>query len=336
MGEFYGVHLSGLGHHSDATASSWPGGEYWFRHEDLAGLLLSAARDNAVRALTLYISSDRLELLQAAVAVGAAVELAAKAFLASIEPNLLAERADVDTILHLSGKRSLAAEPATAIRTLGGVAACRLARRLGREVVAGETEVVRAMEVRNSATHMALVDREELRSRVPAMVRIVDSLVVEMGEDRARFWANRLELADQLIEERLQQVAQIVEAKRAAATERLAQLTRHLNEASRVLVLASLARHAVSSDHDEAVNCPVCGQKAWLCCWVEDGGSDVEDGEVWFHQTAWPFEFNCSVCGLTLEGDEELSAMQLDAGIELEPRPQDESDYEPPDRLEEV
>jgi hypothetical protein len=34
-----------------------------------------------------------------------------------------------------------------------------------------------------------------------------------------------------------------------------------------------------------------------------------------------------------LEGDEELAAMQLDAVIELEPRQENESDYEPPDDL---
>lgn len=335
MGEFYGLHLSGRGYGSGNEASSWPGGDYWFGHSDLAGLMLSAARDNAVRALSLYISTDRLELLQAAVGVGAAVELAAKAFLASVEPNLLVERADVDTILHLSGKGTLASAQATAIRTIGGVAACRVARGLGRAVVAGEIEVMRAMEVRNSATHMALVDREELRGCMPAMVRIVDSIVRELGEDRDRFWSNRLDLANNLIEERLQQVAQIVEAKRAAANERLTLLVRHLDANSRALVLASLSRQRAFFDHDEPVKCPICGQEAWLGCWVEDGDPEADDDEVSYPQTAWPYEFNCSVCGLNLEGDEELTSMHLDAGIEIEPRRQNDLGSALADRLDE-
>jgi len=304
-------------------------------HGDLAGLLLSAARDNAARALTLYVSTDRLELLQSAVALGTAIELAAKAFLASIEPTLLSERGDADTILCLSGKPSLAGGTPTTIRTLGGIAACRLARKLGRAVVAGDSDVQRALEVRNSAAHMALVDKDELRSCVPAMARIVDSLVAEMGEDRAAFWANQLSLADQLIEARVKQVTQILEAKKTAAIARLAELTRYLNDTSRPIVLASLSRLSVHSDHEEAHTCPICDQRAWLICSVEDSDPQSDGLDVWLPQTAWPFEFICSVCGLHLEGDEELAAMGLDFGIELDPRDMDETDYEPPDRVEE-
>lgn len=242
LGEYFGSGWSGIEHDPDHDSAHWPVGSRACAHEDLPWLLLGSARDNALRALSLYVSDNRLELLQAAVAIGAAVEQAAKACVASIEPALLAEKGQVDSVLWFTGHKALAKTPPTEVRTISGLEAAQIARERKLGVVAPRDDVLRAMNVRNSATHMALVDQVELRTGVPAMVRIVDSIVRAMDEDRAKFWVDRLGVVDELITQRLAEVRQVVSAKMAVAKQRVDHLTRGLASDTRALILAARAR----------------------------------------------------------------------------------------------
>ena len=167
------------------------------------------------------------------------------------------------------------------------------------------------------------------------MVRIVDSIVCAMGEDRSEFWADCLPLADELIHQRQTIVARVVAAKRKAAEDRLEELIRGLDPHTATLVLASRSRQRWFSDHDEPTPCPVCGQEAWLLCGLIEGEPEA-DGEngLSVPRTAFPTALECSVCGFALEGTDELAVLSLQEDIELDPRDYNESDFEPPDRFD--
>jgi hypothetical protein len=101
----------------------WPQGTSWASHVDLAASLADSGEAHARQAVRKWVSGDLFDQLQAAMSAGCAVELLAKAHLAAIEPSLLSDRADVDGLLHLSGKGALAASGATEIRTLSATLA---------------------------------------------------------------------------------------------------------------------------------------------------------------------------------------------------------------------
>jgi hypothetical protein len=184
-----------------------------------------------------------------------------------------------------------------------------------------ESAALRALGVRNAALHLALVDRNELRVAVADCVRIVDQLLVGIGAEQASFWGGHFDLATQLMSEQQAEVAHIVAAKIEAAREQLAKITASLPPELAAAVLAHRSRCLTSSDHEEPVTCPVCGQEAWLICGIEKGSPEPvrPDEESWVVSvTAWPFAVECSVCGLGLE-DRELGQFEFPDYLELEP-----------------
>jgi hypothetical protein len=318
-----GVPHSGGYYDLEKSGPYWPAGEYSCRHEDLCHLLFSSAQDNAARALSKYVSNDRLVMLQAAVAGGTAVEHAAKAVLVQIAPPLICDRSHADSLLHLSGKGEMAGDPALDIKTISGLEAVRLCKRLLKQVSGiSEKSVERALRVRHAALHAALVHRDELRTATVDSIRIVDQLATSIGIDRNSFWKDHLGLVDQIINEHQVQVAGIVKAKVEAAKSRISKITASLSPDLASAVLGQLSRHLSYTDHEEPLVCPVCSQEAWLLCGVdkEKPEQDGDDEEWWVvRQTAWPFAFECSVCGLELDHNE-LIEFNFPDGIQLEPR----------------
>ena len=72
----------------------------------------------------------------------------------------------------------------------------------------------------------------------------------------------------------------------------------------------------------------------WLICGVEEGPIEVdvdEDGlpdQAWQARSAYPYMFECPVCGLSLE-DDELRQLDFPQEIELEPIENPYEDWEP-------
>lgn len=318
----HGIAFSGFGYDVKKSGPYWPAGDFSHGHDDLCALLVEAACDNARRALTGFVSDERLVLLQAAVATGTAVELIAKAALVQVEPTLLCEHADPDALLRLSGKGDRSELPATRLKTIGGQKAVRLCRRLVRGITAGEREVEAALEVRNAALHLALVDRDELRIAVTFMVRVVDDVLNGIAADRESFWGPHREVVDGFVEQGRTEVANMVAAKVLVARQRLDAITSQLSPDVAAAVLSQRAWCRMSSDHEEPVKCPVCKQEAWLICGTERGEPELmgpdDDSDWMVPVSAWPFAFECAVCGLSLD-DRELRQFEFPDFIELEP-----------------
>jgi hypothetical protein len=132
-----------------------------------------------------------------------------------------------------------------------------------------------------------------------------------------------------MLDEAQTELRRMVAAKLVAAERRLSELTTHLDDASKAVVLASLSGRPMSStDHEEPQECPVCRQQDWLLCGVIPGDPELDmqpDGTVyrWITKTAYPFGFECPVCDLDLE-DEELTDFDFPDEIELEAEPDDD------------
>jgi len=328
----YGLPYSGIEKDpTRATGSNWPVGELVAPHEDLVALLMSSANHHAHKALQLFVGDRRTDLLDAAISAGIGLELACKGAVAQVEPTLLADRTDRDTLLRLSGSGDRAEASATRVKTISGIAAFRLARHFHKGIAVPEQDAIDAFETRNAAAHMALVERDELRGSVSAMSRAVDALLVAIGADRSAFWRDHQDTVDGFIEDERASVAQMITAKFGAARARIGRITAGLDDVVRATLLAALSSSQVFAEHVERTKCPVCEQDAWLVCWTEEGAiefdGDPDSGSAWVPVTAYPYELFCSVCELSLN-QSELAQLGLDEEIELEAREADSSDYD--------
>jgi hypothetical protein len=286
---------------------------------DFSSTLAQSARWHARTAISSFISQDRDEQLQAACSAGTAVELLAKAYLADVNPALLADKGDKDTVLHLGGRGTLAKGDVLCMRTIGAYEALRLVAQLHRGFPPFDQQPP-ALTARNAALHTALADRAQLRAAVVQMARMTESLLEVMKLDRSHFWGEHaMPVADSLLDEAARELEQVIKAKLAVARARLAALTENLAEPVAEALLATLAQGPLPAtggweewggvDHLEAQECPACHQRGMLFCelaprdvdWEHDGDGgtfEVKDG------AAFPLLFSCPVCRLELSADE--------------------------------
>jgi len=281
------------------------------KHGQIKRLLAQSAQWHAQRAIQLFVSDDLNEQLEAAISAGTAVELFAKTYLASIDPALLADKGDRDTVLILGGRGALATADPLLMKTIGAFDALRLAKYLYKDLPWLQQDAV-SLRVRNAAVHMALVRSDELRFAVVQMCRLIESLMAPLELDREHFWGSHAaSVADYLLDEAKTERARIVAAKKAAAQRYLSRLLLGLDDEIRRVMLAALSGRPpnTSIDYQEAQECPVCGQQGWLICSVERGDVRQEaegDGgfSAWADQIAYPYIFECPVCQLNVEGSE--------------------------------
>lgn len=299
-------YVSFYGQPASERGTWWPSGAFCVPMDGLRKLLARSARHHARQTVRLFVSDASDERLQAAVSAGTAVELLAKAFLASVEPVLLTEKGDRDSLLLLSDKAHLTDSKPGDVRTLGAHEALLVTRHLHKAFLYNPQADRVVLQVRNAAIHMALVEQTQLRQAVLVMCRLVEGLLAPLALNREAFWGQiAMPAVDGLLDEAQDELAQVVEAKKAAARSRLARLLTGLDSAAIAVVLASLSRSKrVTCEHDQPWTCPVCEQRAYLCCQVEGGGMNWPDDGSYVPRTAYPVSFSCSVCELELDADE--------------------------------
>jgi hypothetical protein len=302
-----------------------PAGQWYTGIGSLMFLLGRSARWHARQAVRGFVSEDENEQLQAATSAGTAVELLAKAYLASVNPALLAERGDPDTLIHLCGRGGKVKNGPLAMKTIGAVETLRLVTRLHPQfsLFDDQPPVLRA---RNSAIHMALVDVKDLRVAVVQMARMVENLLVALELDRDDFWGERAtQVVDSLLDEAARELERVVQAKIAVARGRLETLTADVPEAVAVAILAALSGKAGTyGDYNVPQKCPVCGQQGWLVCYVEQEEIELEDesSALLPEEVAHPYIFQCPVCHLELAADE-LEEFDFPSSVSVEEDPQE-------------
>jgi len=324
--------------HPRRDGTFWPVGLGAVAYDQLTHYLAYSARDHARRALGKFTSDIRLDQLDAAASIGCAVELLAKSYLARIEPALLAERVDRNSILILTNKAHLTSTPVTQVRTLSADAALTTVKHLLPGLPYNSQADGEVLQVRNAALHMGLVSRTQLRAAVVTMVAVVEALLPALDLEREPFWGHELAtVATEMLNQAADELRRVVAAKLAAARLRLVGLLGGLDDAGRKAVLAALnGRQRSYTDHEEPQTCPVCKQNAWLLCGEERGPLEWDYDDEGFGYprvdlTAWPFRFECGTCELELEGDELRLFDEFPQQIELEPDtdPREAGDWEP-------
>jgi hypothetical protein len=317
-----------------------PAGRYWTALSNLRFVLGRNARWHARRAVTGFVSDDADEQLQAASSAGSAIELLAKAYVVSVNPALLAEKGDRDTILHLCGRGVHAKNGIMAMRTIGAVETLKLVKHLHPSFPFFENDLP-ALSARNAALHMALTSsREMLQPAVIQMAKLTDSLLGLLELDREKYWGpHAVGVVDSLLDEAGKRLHQVVAAKVAAARKRMAEMTEGMAEEAAGALRTALAAGVHLSqfnedggwDHLENDECPACHyQQSELLCalgseevdWEHDG-----DGGTFEVDYGYPYLFFCPVCRLELNGDELAEAGISSQKIQLES--EFEQDYEP-------
>ena len=315
----------------------WPVGAYRVETARIRQLLALSARWHSRVAVQQFVSTDRDELLQAAISVGTASELILKALVSSTSPALLADRGDRDSLLLLANA-SLESTNALAFRSIAAAEVHRLAKHLHRALPIDLNDLA-PLAARNAAAHLAIVDSGQLRRAVVQHCRIVQATLPLLELDDGPYWgASMRATVINLLDEAKSEVARVVAAKLAAATTALNTRVRALPEEARAAYLAALSGRMLSStDHEEPQTCPACEQNGWLLCGVERGPVeyDSENGMAWASRTAYPFAFECPVCGLELENEELPEIPDFPDHVELDPDedPIEARDWEPDEDL---
>lgn len=295
--------------------------------------LTESAREFAARALTAYTSGDTTVILTYA---GIALEHLSKAVLCSRDPAYLAElrNDDFNSLLRLTG-RSLSASPKP-LKTIGAGEALK---RVERFVKLTRLEELRSVvDARNGVLHVGAADAIEHKPLLTAVLSAVIVLIEDLDINPGEFFDKEWPLAEGLLNNRKSAVEHEVQRLMAAAAKRYEQTLEGLSDQLRVEMITLRLRipdplSLQGADYRSQQTCPVCANEAGLVGSVElreEVDWDVEGSSgpaypagVYLIARFSPDHFVCTVCGLELDGVEQLQA----AGL-AEPYDLDESDYD--------
>ena len=295
--------------------------------------LTESARGFAARALTAYTGGDTAVILTYA---GIALEHLSKAVLCNRDPAYLAElrNDDFNSLLRLTG-RSLSASPKP-LKTIGAGEALK---RVERFVKLTRLEELRSVvDARNGVLHVGTTDAVEHKPLLTAVLSAVIVLVEDLGINPGEFFDAQWSLAEGLLNNRKSDVDHEVQRLMAAATKRYEQMLEGLSDQLRAEMITLRLRIPDPPPLQEAnyrgqQTCPACANEAGLFGSVElreEVDWDVEGSSgpaypagVYLIARFSPDHFLCTVCGLELDGVEQLRVSAL-----AEPYDLDDSDYD--------
>jgi hypothetical protein len=267
---------------------------------------------------------------------GTALEHLIKASLAKRSPALLTElkgESNFHSLLRLLGIPG--GRPVGQLRTVGLRDALARVRLFVPLPGGSEDDLQTLIGMRDGTVHAALDDEVEERLLV-AFVQYANTLLVDLGLDRSKFWGPTfLPIVDALLTDASDKVAHDVAVKIAGARANFKR--RYGSEPDEVL---DFVRELAVSQFDEGWNvpaqlpadCPACRSPGAATGYYDvEWAPDADDGRtvnrtgiVWF----LPSSFDCGVCGLRLRPTE-LAAAGMGTRWEIEGA--DPHMYEPPD-----
>lgn len=320
---------------SDSAPAGWTRGSRTRPIDQVVEHLIEAASHHGRAAIRAVTSTDEFVLLDGAFHAGAAVELAAKAAVAEIEPMLLSSAGNakgemVDALVRFRPSVSIAPVPAgqrRRLRTIDASIAVAVAARLYPKCnVSAELP----LDVRNDAVHLAVVDPDRLEEAVRAMVTYVNLVVEAIQLSPAQFWRAEADEAQSLQAQRARRLLKLAQRRVTLAEQAFAlRLDAIEQPEGRDALVRQLER--VRPDFDETVDypCPACGHSAALG-WTADIDFERDpDGGYYAAFAGLSFEgLECPVCDLRLNA-EEAEALGIDSTWEPP-----EHDFDPVDALE--
>jgi hypothetical protein len=246
-----------------------------------------------------------------ALEAGVSAELIAKAFLAAHSPALLIpDRPSRDTLLHLTGQGALAATDLHEIQTIGMLETFKRVRYL-----------LPTFSYTPSAT--GIWSPRAMRSHILVRPRTSRALLAQAIGDWGTgssfmedYWDDRADTVRHLLDESAAEGRRRALAKVSIAQLNFQRQFGRLQPSERQVVASTLAgRGAWAAAAELGAECPACGQAGVLAFDGVDVGAPFpaplwSTGEpaLYVHQREEVVGFDCSVCGLSLEGEEAAAA----------------------------
>ena len=306
------------------SATWWPSAVPPVNADDL----YASAQRHAVRAFRARANNDEDD---AALQFGVMLEHLAKAYLVGLHPTLLLERNfDFSTLLRLAGQGQRV-KPGHVLKTIGLRGALE---RLGEMEAAGASGAGKKyadrfdllLQARDGVAHVgapgAAADTvAELAGR--GAVEVLDKI----NRTHDMFFGDWSAPARALLDEHATKVHQLVQLRLSWARDAFTQRFSGLDEQDRDAQLTTLdVRPAtVVDDTKLAIGCPACSQHGVLTGTDDidfEPDWDVEDGDSFISGVTATVilradAFSCPVCGLRLNGVEQLTEARLDTVVEL-------------------
>jgi hypothetical protein len=180
-------------------------------------------------------------------------------------------------------------------------------------------------DVRNSAAHLGVFERDHVEVALQQMVSWVDEIVVRLDLVRTEFWGhNLLRAVDKMADLRSNAIKARIEVKRANASERFMRLERQFPDGLESVLIA-LEQRTLGDEGMGArggrirQECPVCHRLGLLTVeLVSDDVDYTDDGDVIVSRIALPRDFRCNVCNFHVDSTEIFSVSGLPRGIDLD------------------
>ena len=253
-----------------------------------------------------------------------ALEKGAKAALAKINPVLIADPRNVESQLYLAGVPVGGTKGARRIRTISCKEALERVKHLVPTLRVEDADQL--ISVRDGATHFLVSEREAVESLVIPFLACFQLLQerLELADDDV--FGSYGDLVKSAREKHSKEVDRKVAAKIARAKHAFEERYGHIDEKARELVLTTIAGNIALAKYDElAAPCPACNSTGVLSGQHEFLGWEADDVDDEGHATgAYPNvvlfanAFKCRICGLQLNGSDELVAVGLESEVEVE------------------
>jgi len=279
--------------------------------------LISKSSQWAQRAIKSYLDTEHeLFFVQA----GVSFELLGKAFLAGIHPSLIVDK-DFDSLLQVCGAGTHSKRPPGNIRTIGARDVVARVSQVLPQLKSYEQQLGLLADLRNGAVHLGVTGSTTFTDAIGPFLQATQTLLESCGQPFDTYFGAYTEIARKLLDESSQEIERRVAVKlaraREAYKEKFGELeTKTVQQISGVI----FKTYDFYKYQDEPEDCPACSELG-----VSSGDYEVEwEYADWDDPTPEPKvtlfvnHFLCKVCGLTLEGREEIKAAGLREKMEIE------------------
>ncbi|MEU0394859.1 hypothetical protein ABZ208_19170 [Streptomyces sp. NPDC006208] len=234
---------------------------------------------------------------------GVAIERLAKAALVSRNPIYILEmRGSVEMLFHLGGHRR-----AKKVRSVGASEAIDRCRKL--DILGDDKNLDLLIDLRNGVAHSTTGD--QAKGLLPTLVETVEAFQKDLGGPLNVFWGQYNSMARLAVDRKRSEVSREVQVRIRQARHTFSKRFEGLPEGSRDQFLSSqgqLLRYMMSADRarllvSSCVSCPSCTG------WADAILNLVEEERA--TMSLVPGGVVCSLCGLAIDGVDEIKAADL-------------------------
>jgi len=283
------------------------------------------------KAIVSYLDQEELFFLYA----GMAFEFLGKAVLASKHPSLIVDPKDLDSLFQVCDIEGFTNRPISALKTIGGKEVLRRCKKLLPQLSSIESEFERLIHQRNSLVHIGSLEYEKIRTTYRAFLKGIIILSEYLGVEKSQLFGEFKEVIENFLDETKKEIEKIVEEKIIRARNNFKNKFSDMDEYTKKTVIKAIENsYRLSMYEEDLAECPACGNLGVLRGsyeyefeWPSDCFNKNGDPVPCVEVTMFPEEFECSICGLKLDGYDELEVIGLTEPIEMEGDPEDFPEY---------